>query len=615
MTLALALLLPAASASAWTREAAPVLNPSSIQPESAMTVLPDGSVRYLALGSGSGPYTNQLVVRPPSGPAAFASPFPAAFGQYSSFSFLSLSPADASGSQLALRGTSPTGVSYLPPGANPAAAVIEPTEQVTQIDLAPSGEAAAIVSGGSTAFVRFRPAGAAGRFDTPRELDRVSNMRSYGIGITIDPDGGVFVVYRTEQEQAVLQTYAPPGGNFGPPQLLDIAKADIETVRFGQSTNGHGVLVWDEDTGGDTNSEKLWAVSRAPGGLLGGKSLVATARPGGLVSSQTPAVTDDGTNYVPYLDAGPIVCPNNYREGGSVLAMRGAGGADWAKLNTPTSGLQRSVIEAISTAGNAVGVLTLRTVDPSNVCTDSDPSSALEVQRGQGSSLGGAETVASESITNGKFSTIVRARGFAVNASGTAALLVSEPVDPSNNSIPYLYHQTGAPTPPSSPSPIPVGPVKKPLPVPGKIVISGKKLVARGGEIPFEASCTRLPGEGSKLFCSISAILLEQEKRKGKGKASTARTSAAKGKKAAKPKVLATAKPVKVPVGKTGTIALKLNKLGKQELAGARKAGLPVTLKVTINRKGFAANTIERKLKLVAAKAKGKGKKGGKGGK
>lgn len=80
-----------------------------------MTVLPDGSVRYLALGNGSSPYTNQLVVRPPSGPAAFASPFPAAFGQYSSYSFLSLSPPDAAGNQLALRGGSPFGVSFLPP--------------------------------------------------------------------------------------------------------------------------------------------------------------------------------------------------------------------------------------------------------------------------------------------------------------------------------------------------------------------------------------------------------------------------------------------------------------------------------------------------------------------
>ena len=156
---------------------------------------------------------------------------------------------------------------------------------------------------------------------------------------------------------------------------------------------------------------------------------------------------------------------------------------------------------------------------------------------------------------------------------------------------------------------MPISAPTKPLPAPGKIKISGKKLVARGDKIPFSASCTKLPGEGNKLFCSISAILLEQEKRKGKASSASA-SAKPKGKKAAKPKVLARAKPVKIRVGKTGTVTLKLNKAGKKKLKAAKKRGLKVTLKVSINRAGYSTKTIERKLKLVQGPKKKGGKKG-----
>ena len=321
------------------------------------------------------------------------------------------------------------------------------------------------------------------------------------------------------------------------------------------------------------------------------------------------AATDDGSSYIAYLDTGTISCPNNYREGGSVLAVKAAASAGWAQLNPPSSGNQRTTIEVIATAGNAVGVLTVRTTYPTNICTDKDPSSAIEVQLGQGSSPGAAQTVTSENITAGINSTIVRPQGFGVNAGGAAALLVNEPLSAANNSSPFLYYQAGGAVPPPPPPPA------KPLPAPGKIKLSGQKLVAKGGETSFEASCTRLPGEGSKLFCSIGAILLLEEKLKGKKAKSSAAGASAKAKGKAKTKVIATAKTVKVPVGKTGKLTLKLNNLGKTKLAAAKKAGLKVTLKVTIKRQGYATNTIEKKVKLVAGKAKGKGqsKSGGKG--
>lgn len=613
--LVLALLLPA-SASAWVKEAAPVQDGSLFQPDPSVTVLPDGTARYLARGSDiGGEQSNRLVVRPPSGPPAFASPFPAALGQDDGFTgFLSLSAPDGSGNQLVLRKASPFAVGFLSAASDTGAAVAEPTTQVTQVDLAPSGEAAAIVSENSEAFLRFRPAGPDGRFDAPRTLDRAGNMRSYGVGVTVDPDGGVFVVYRTEQLPAMLQAYAPPGKPFGAPQPIDVddLTLNLGAFRYGQSTNGNAVFAWDESTGGDTNSEVAWALTRKPGGLLGDKKQVATARAGGLVAVQSAAATDDGTAYVNFLDAGPISCPNNYRFGGGVLAVRGASG-EWAKLNTPTTGNERSTIEGLSTSGNAVGVLTSRLNYPGNICTDKDPTSSLEVQLGQGASLGLAQTIASESITAGSSSTIVRPNGFSVNAGGAAAVLASEPQDAANNTKQFVYYQGGSTPPPPPTADTPGSPTlgwsggpanKKPLPAPGKIVLSGKTLIARHSATAFEFGCQRLPGQGSKLFCSVSAILYLEEKLGGK----KARVSALKGKAKAKLKTIATAKKVKVPVGTTKEIELKLNGLGKQKLAAAKKAGLSATLKVTVEREGYAPNTLEKKVKLVAGKAKGKGK-------
>lgn len=598
VVLALALLAPA-SASAWVKETAPALGAFG-QDNSSLSVLPDGTTRWIGSIGSKNPYTNQLIVRPPAGPVGFAPPFPSAFSQDDSADILFLSPQDAAGNQLVVREESPYASGWLAANGDPAALAVSPIEQVIAIDLAPSGEAAAIISTGSNAAVRFRPAGPSGAWDTPRPVDPAGNMFSYGYAITVDPDGGVFIIYRTAQEPVLLQAYAPPGQPFGAPQQIDIddLALTLGAYEYGQSSNGHGVFAWDESTGGDTNSEELWAMTRTPGGLLGDKQKIADARAGGLVTVSSAAATDDGSSYVNYLDAGPISClNNNYRFGGSVLAVK-PGGGEWSKLNTPSTGNDRMTIESIKTAGNAVGVLASRTTYPSNICTDKDPASAIEVQLGQGASLGPAQVIASEAITGGTNSTIDRPRGFAINAGGAAAALVSEPVDSANNQVHNLYWQAGAPLGPPTPS-------EKPLPAPGKILISGKKLVVRTGKTSFKASCQRLPGEGAKLFCSIGALLAIEEKLGG-GKKRVARVSARQGK--VKLKTIATAKPVKVPVGKTKEITLKLNKLGKRKLAAAKKAGLSVRLKVTIDRAGYATNTIEKKLKLVAGKAKGKGK-------
>lgn len=605
----------APAASAWgPAEAAPVLDPSISQPAAEMRLREDDSAVYLARGLdvGSDDLT-RLVVRPAGGPASFADPFPSGFGQYVTTSLLMLSPLDAAGNLIAVRQASPLGVARLTPGANPAGVTVEPyADRISHIDVAPSGEAAAIVGGGSTASASFRAAGADGRFDAPRSLDRAGNQRSYGIGITVDPDGGVFVVYRTEQDRAVLQAYAPPGENFGPPELIDIPTTTMAIFGwdpiFAQSTNGRGMLVWSESTGGDTNAERVWAATRSPGGLLGEKSLVAEVPVGNRGVSETAGgITDDGTQYIAYNDYTPVSgCPTNIDgDAGTVLAVR-SGAGTWSRMPEARTWPNRTDVwgGSIVTSGNRVGVAIQRSVDVGTRCSPSDPSSSLSVRLGVGASLGPEVTVAQEAITaTDKHGATIAPDGFAINSRGGAILLSDIPQADGNRKR-FLHFQSSSGT---APGPVPKS---KPLPAPGKIKLSGKKLVARGGEIPFEASCIKA-GPGDKTYCSIVAILLEQTKReaaKGKGKSSAAKPKKGK-KKAPKPKVIARAKRVKVPAGKTRTVKLKLNKTGAKKL---KQAGgkLPVTLQVTISKKGAKTVTIKRKVTLKAGKPKKKGKSG-----
>jgi hypothetical protein len=611
-------LVPAASA--WgPREDAPVLNPSIIQPDSSLTLREDGSAVYLARGLDvGGDDVSQLVVRPAGGPATFASPFPSGFGQYVSSNNIYLSPIDAAGNLLVYRTPDPKGLAFLAPGADPAGAAIEPlANQITEIDLAPSGEAAAIVSLGSTAGVSFREAGLGGSFDAPRMLDRMGAMRSYGVGITVDPDGGVFVLYRTEQATGLLQTYAPPGGNFGPAVQLDAPATinDVPHYRYAQSTNGHGLLAWSEDVVDNSNRDQVWAATRAPGGLLGAKSLVAEKTAvDRLVDTSSAGITDDGAQYVGVFDAKPVSgCPGNADlDRGGAIAKR-SGNGPWGLTREVGAWPNTSTIGRIATAGNTVGVIVEKEDDTGPRCESTESATRLEVRLGQGGSLGGPVTVASESGNNA-----VSADGFAVNAGGSAILLSEEPFGGDDRKRYIYFHQSGG-AGPGGPLPGPgTGPVPptKPLPAPGKIVLSGKKLIARDGDVPFEASCARL-GPGDKVYCRIDAILLEQVKREaGKGSAAAKKQAKAKKKqqgKAKKPKVLARAKQVKIPAGKTKTVKLKLNKLGGKKLkrGGGRT---PATLRVTI-RKGSNTATIERKVTLKAGKAKkpGKGKGKGKG--
>jgi hypothetical protein len=607
----------APAASAWSpAEAAPELNPGNIQPDSSMRLREDDSAVYLARGLdvGSDDLT-QLVVRPPAGPAAFASPFGGGFGQYTTTGLLLMSPLDAFGNLLAIRQGPPYNAAFLAPGANPAGIAVETTPaRVSHVDVAPSGEAAAIVGGGSTASVSFRAAGPDGRFDTPRSLDRAGNQRSYGLGITVDPDGGVFVVYRTEQAEVVLQAYAPPGQDFGPPEQIDIPTGTLAIYGwepiFAQSTNGRGMLVWSESTGGNNNAEQIWAATRAPGGLLGPKSLVAEVPVGNNGVSETAGgITDDGTQYIAYNDYTPVSgCPTNIDgDAGSVLAVRSGGGA-WSRTPEARTWPNRTDIwgGSIVTSGNRVGVAIQRSVDVGARCNASDPSSTLSVRLGVGASLGPEVTVAQESITGtDEHGASVTPDGFAVNSRGGAILLSDVPQADGNRKR-FLHFQS------SSEAAAPV-PKPKPLPAPGKILISGKTLAARGGKVPFEASCARL-GPGDKIYCHVAAIAMESGPKvlnqglisKAKG---NSKKKAKKKPKAKKPKVLGRAKQVKIAPGKRGKVTLSLNKAGKRQLARAGKKGLKIALRVTI-RKGKNVATIERKVTLKAGKPKKKGKSG-----
>ncbi len=506
---ALAAVAPAALA--WgPPEPAPVLDPSIIQPSSQMRLRADGTALYLARGLDVGSNdSTRVVVRPPGGPAAFASPFPSGFGDYVTTGLLLVSPLDAGGNLLAIRQASAYNAVRLTPGADPAGLTVETTpERVSHVDVAPSGEAAAIVGGGSTASLSFRPAGPDGRFDTPRTLDRLGQMRSYGIGVTVDPDGGIFVVYRTEQAGGILQAYAPPGQAFGAPAQIDGPAAtynDTDSYNYVQSDNGHGLLVWSENVRGDTNRDQVYAATRAPGGLLGAKSLVADAAPAHLVDASAAGITDDGTQYVGILDAVPVTpCSSSGNIDGDrqgLLAQRSGGGAWTLSAVGPGTWPSTSSVAEIATAGNAVGVVVQRSDDGGARCTSTDPATSLEARLGQGAALGGAATVASETVTGDQYGNAVHLDGFAVNAGGGAILLSDVPQGGSTWKRFLHAHELGGP--PVGPGDQPVPP--KPLPAPGAIKLSGKTLIVRDGKVPFEASCVRL-GPGDRSYRHVAAI-------------------------------------------------------------------------------------------------------------
>ncbi len=610
---ALAAVAPAASA--WgPREEAPVLDPSIIQPSSQMRLRADGTALYLARGLDVGSNdSTRLVVRPPAGPAAFASPFPSGFGDYVTTSLLLLSPLDASGNLLAIRQASPYNAARLTPGADPAGLAIESTpDRISHVDVAPSGEAAAIVGGGSTVSLSFRPAGPDGRFDPPRTLDRLGQMRSYGIGVTVDPDGGVFVVYRTEQAGGILQAYAPPGGDFGAPAQIDGPAGtnnDSDSYEYVQSDNGHGMLVWSEDVRDNNNRDQVYAAVRAPGGLLGAKSLVADAAPAHLVDASAAGITDDGAQYIGILDAVPVTpCSSSGNIDGdrqAILAQRTGGGAWTLAPVGPGAWPSTSSVASIATAGSAVGVVVQRSDDPGARCTSTDPATALDVRLGQGAALGGATTVASEAVTSDQHGNAIHADGFALNAAGSAILLTDEPQGGSTWKR-YIYtHQPGGG--PGGP-PVDPGPPAKPLPAPGKIKLSGKTLVVRDGEVAFEASCARL-GPGDKIYCHVAAIAADPGPRVlNPGLISKAKPKARRKPKKQPARVLARAKPAKIAPGKSKKVTLKLNKVGRKQLKQAGKKGLSVRIAVKIRKAGARTETIVRNVKLKAGKPKPKGK-------
>lgn len=602
----------APAAAAWgPSEPAPVLDANGFQPRSQLTLRADGSAVYLARGLdvGSDDRT-QLVVRPAGGPATFASPFASAFGDGTTTNLLLLSPLDAGGNLLAVRQASPFGAVLLAPGADPAGVAVEAVpDRISQLDTASSGEAVAIVGGGSTASVSFRAAGPAGRFDAPRSLDRLGQQRSYGLGITLDPDGGVLVVYRTEQAAGILQAYAPPGEDFDPPVQIDAPAApnDVADMEYVQSDNGHGMLVWSEDVRDNSNRDQVYAAVRQPGGLLGPKSLVADAAPLHLVSPSAAGIADDGAQYIGILDAVPLTpCASSGNIDGDrqgVLAQRSGSGAWSLAPAGPGTWPNTSSIATIATAGNAVGVVTQVSDDPGARCTATDPATRLDVRLGQGAALGGSATVASEAVTGDQHGNTIHADGFAVNPGGGALLLTDEPQGGSTWKR-FLYpHQLASGGGPGTAPP--ATPPAAPLPAPGRIILSGNKLVARDGNVPFEASCVRL-GPGDKIYCSVAAIAMEPGPRVLDPSLISKAKAKRKAKKRTKPaRALARAKTVKIAPGKRKQVGLKLNKLGKKQLEAAGKKGLQVSLQVTI-RKGAQKTVVERKVKIVAGKAKKK---------
>jgi len=86
-----------------------------------------------------------------------------------------------------------------------------------------------------------------------------------------------------------------------------------------------------------------------------GKAQVATARPGGLVAVSS-AIAPTTARATSTSSTPGRLLPNNYRYGGSVLAVKGAGGGAWRRSRaraSPAAPTRRSCARAASRAGHA----------------------------------------------------------------------------------------------------------------------------------------------------------------------------------------------------------------------------------------------------------------------
>ena len=519
----------------WVREKAPVdpANVSSTFIRDSLRLLPDGTAVYLRTDGGSRAPC-RLARRPLGGPAALAPAFPATFAEEATTDSLGLSQPDAFGNLLVYRNGNATGTTQgsflLAPGASPAAAAPTPHGRINVISMSQAGAAAAIVGGGSTANVSFRPAGAASAFDTPRPLDLVGNQRSYGRGITVDPDGGVFVVYETQQADGLFQVYAPPGGDFGAPQLLPVPSESIESLggmedHYAQSSNGHVIFTWNEfQKTGPNWTVRAYAMIRKPGGTLGPPILIAgfAENSGHTVSVTSQGITDDGTAYAAVLENDMATrCPvtNIDSDGGMALAIRPPGGTAWSRVAGSRIWPNRTEFGPIVTAGNMVAVARRDSTDSNPRCSDEHSStSSIAIHRGRGSTLGGPEELARQDVPNRN---VVRVDALAVNAVGQVSALTSQPTEASLESylntreLPYDADTK----PPAPPAPI--------LNRPGKIKLSGKVLKAKRNRVALPTTCVSV-GPGDKVACVVNANITSAHEAvsRAKGAISTATASA-----------------------------------------------------------------------------------------
>lgn len=603
----------------WSRESL-AIDGSQFSVDHELRLLPDGTAVMFASTDGSNAPL-RLLRRPVGGKATVAPAFPTSIASKSSSDDLRFSQPDAAGNLLIYRAKSGDhGSALLGPTASPGTLSLAPHNQITALSMSQSGAAAAIMSTGSDAHVSFRPAGTASTFDALRPLDKMGNQRSYSAGITLDPDGGVFVVYQTQQGSGLFQTYAPPGGDFGPASLLPVPEESIESggmeKQYAQSTNGHVIFTWSEYQQSGANWKvRAYAMIRKPGGLLGPKKLIASAVEGsGKTASVTSqGITDDGTAFAAILESDMNTrCPVTNIDGdsGMALAILAPGGASWTRIQGQKTWPKRTDFGPIVTAGNMVAVGRLDTTDSGPRCESGlGTTSSVSVHRGKGASVGSAELLNSQDTVN---QNIVRIQGLAVNAVGQVSAMTRAPSSPS---FAWFLHSHDAryDADPDMPSQI--------LKSPGRIKISGKTLVATRYRVALPTVCVTA-GPGDKVACVVNANITSAHEAlaRVKGAISTASASAKKaakkkGKRGKKVKRQVSLGKVKARVapGKTKRIVIKLNAKAKKALK--RVKVIPVTLKVTITKRGANKRVITRKMKLRAAvpKKKARGKSKGRG--
>jgi hypothetical protein len=558
----------AAADRAWQEREALPAGVSIDSPAPQDSVLVDASGNGI-LGIATGPHSYAL--RPHGGPLGARQDFPAPLGnappRYRQDAAGDVFAFTTSGVAFKAAGSSTFGTPQTIPG-------------LTDLAVAPTGEAMSIAASGGQVKVSFRPAGAASTFDLAGAttfLPSGGHDSVEAVGVALDANGGAVAVYRSYQSggagSALLQSVRPAGGAFGAPTEITLNGNPWRPAAFDAAADGTAVLVGGNP---DANTGAAGAV-RAPGGAFPAPATIADAAsdPNQITFGNAVAVAGGG-GLAGYLHKGDSYgCAQSFRDQSArVLKWTGSGWALFAE--GPAADPLISSSPQVRSEGATVGVQWIESANTDgDRCTFESDGRTTRVKLG---TLGGL--TADLALPN-----VVGSQAFQVGASGDALVSWGFVGD----SVRYVqaFEDRAAPapgggappgggTPPGGSPPgggTPPGgdpPVSTPTAPPG-LVLSGP-IASPGKTVTLTLSC-----KGSPLNCGYSLHVF--------GPRSVTATAAA-----AKP--IGSAKG-SIAAGKTKRVTFKLTKPAQKALKRSRK--LKVRLEIT-----FKTGTKTTKVKRSA---------------